>query len=99
VRELETVVRTDFTDASKMLHGPFFVPARVQHQAPRDELRLWAGELHAALVRDWGHMRFSLRCTRDEELVIAFDLPPAAPAASVPVSSALCLLRSPPVCV
>ena len=47
VAELETVVRTDFTDASKMLHGPFFVPARVQPACSmsRDEMTLWAREV------------------------------------------------------
>lgn len=83
VTELETVVRTDFTDATKMLHGPFFVPARVQHALPRDELALWGRELFEQLGRDWAHLRFTLRCRGTDELAVAFDLPAPAPHASV----------------
>lgn len=83
VTELETVVRTDFTDASKMLHGPFFVPAKVQQAFPREDLALWGRELFEQLGRDWAHLRFSLRCRGTDELVVSFDLPaPATTGAS-----------------
>ena len=74
VTELETVVRTDFTDATKMLHGPFFVPARVQQEYPRDELELWGKEVFSCLQEDWAHLRFSLHCVGDDELVVSFCL-------------------------
>mmetsp|Transcript_15032 Transcript_15032/g.24889 ORF Transcript_15032/g.24889 Transcript_15032/m.24889 type:complete len:484 (+) Transcript_15032:128-1579(+) len=88
VTELETVVRTDFTDASKMLHGPFFVPARVQQAYPRDDLALWGRELFEQLGRDWAHLRFSLRCRGTDELAVSFDLPEPEPAPTAPSSQA-----------
>lgn len=74
VTELETVVRTDFTDATKMLHGAFFVPARVQQEFPRDELGLWCKEIYTRLSEDWSHLRFWIRCIGDDELIISFDM-------------------------
>jgi len=88
VTELETVVRTDFTDASKMLHGPFFVPARVQQAYPRDDLALWGRELFEQLGRDWAHLRFSLRCRGTDELAVSFDLPEPEPAPVSPLPPA-----------
>eukprot|EP00602_Paraphysomonas_sp_CaronLab_P003943 CAMPEP_0185018454 /NCGR_PEP_ID=MMETSP1103-20130426/1171_1 /TAXON_ID=36769 /ORGANISM="Paraphysomonas bandaiensis, Strain Caron Lab Isolate" /LENGTH=293 /DNA_ID=CAMNT_0027548267 /DNA_START=393 /DNA_END=1274 /DNA_ORIENTATION=+ len=73
--DLSNYVRKDFTDAGKMIHGPFFVVGRRrgEREVPRDQVEIWSKEIFDLLSTDWGHLRFSIRFTGDDELVVSFD--------------------------
>jgi hypothetical protein len=79
--ELSHFIREDFADSSKMIHGPFSVvgPRRGEKEVSRDEVALWSREIFDKLSEDWGHLRFTIKFTGSDELVVSFDaamLPP-----------------------
>lgn len=73
--ELSHFIRQDFADSSKMIHGPFSVvgPRRGDKEVPRDEVALWSKEIFDKLSEDWGHLRFTIKFTSSDELVVSFD--------------------------
>ena len=74
--ELSHYTRQDFTDASKMIHGPFAVvgPRRGGDvEVSREDVSIWSKEIFDQLAEDWSHLRFSVKFTATDELVVSFD--------------------------
>ena len=72
---LESIVRKDFTDSKKLLAGPFRRVGRStvsgETQSPA-QIEEGSRLLFAKLSSDWGHLKFNIRLTSDDELLVTF---------------------------
>lgn len=75
VSELSSFVRQDFTNADKMIHGPFFVLGKGRdREASRDDIYGWCREIYEKISADWSHLRFHIQVRDGEEIVIFFEI-------------------------
>ena len=74
--DLKDCVRTDFVDGSKFLHGPFAVCANKSgdKEVSREEGVNWCKDIYNNLKEDWGHLRFSIKYSTDDEIIVSFDV-------------------------
>jgi hypothetical protein len=75
VSELSSFVRQDFTNAEKMIHGPFFVLGKGRdREASRDDIYGWCREIYEKISTDWSHLRFHMQVLDGEEIVVFFEM-------------------------
>ena len=74
--DIKDCVRTDFIDGSKFLHGPFAVSGKRsgQQEVSREEGVHWCTSIYNQIKKDWGHLRFSIKYSTSDEIIISFDL-------------------------
>lgn len=74
--DIKDCVRSDFIDGSKFLHGPFAVAGKRlgEQEVSREEGVHWCTDLYNKLKEDWGHLRFSVKYSTSDEIIISFDL-------------------------
>jgi hypothetical protein len=75
VSELSTFVRQDFTNAEKMIHGPFFVLGKGRdREAARDDIYSWCREIYEKISTDWSHLRYHMQVLEGQEIVVLFEM-------------------------
>mmetsp|Transcript_13250 Transcript_13250/g.21699 ORF Transcript_13250/g.21699 Transcript_13250/m.21699 type:complete len:425 (+) Transcript_13250:72-1346(+) len=76
VIDIKDCVRTDFIDGSKFLHGPFAVSGKRSGEAEvsREEGIHWCTDIYNKIKEDWNHLRFSIKYSNSDEIIISFDL-------------------------
>ena len=74
--DIKNCVRTDFVDGSKFLHGPFAVSGKRsgEQEVSREEGIHWCTDIYKKLKEDWQHLRFSIKYSTSDEVIISFDL-------------------------
>jgi hypothetical protein len=75
VSELSTFVRQDFTNAEKMIHGPFFVLGKGRdREAARDDIYSWCREIYEKISTDWSQLRYHMQVLEGQEIVVLFEM-------------------------
>lgn len=75
ISELSSFVRQDFTNAEKMIHGPFFVLGKGRdREASRDDIYIWCREIYEKLSVDWSHLRYHMQVLDGQEIVVLFEM-------------------------
>lgn len=74
--DIKNCVRTDFIDGSKFLHGPFAVSGKRSGEAEvsREEGIHWCTDIYNKIKEDWGHLRFNIKYSTSDEIIISYDL-------------------------
>jgi hypothetical protein len=75
ISELSSFVRQDFTNAEKMIHGPFFVLGKGRdREASRDDIYSWCREIYEKISADWSHLRYHMQVIDGQEIVVLFEM-------------------------
>lgn len=74
--DLKDCVRTDFVNGSKFLYGPFAVSGKRsgESEVSRDEGVHWCAAIYNKIKEDWSHLRFSIKYSSSDEIIISFDV-------------------------
>jgi hypothetical protein len=89
VSELSSFVRQDFTNADKMIHGPFFVLGKGRdREASRDDIYGWCREIYEKISTDWSHLRYHMQVLDGQEIAVFFEMKTLKGALDSPSSSA-----------
>eukprot|EP01041_Mallomonas_annulata_P003592 gene3592-7136_t len=73
---IETILRTDLTNSKKFINGPFKINGSQhtnQNIVDKDRVFDWIRLIHSKLVEDWAHLRFAVKYTNNEEVLLEFD--------------------------
>lgn len=70
---IESSLRNDLYDTSKFAAGPFRATSN-KGLIQRENVTKWCTSIHKTLAEDWPHLRFSIKYTKEEEIVIEFDI-------------------------
>jgi len=68
----DKIFRTDFTDGDKFRHGPFYLYFKKNGETSRNSVEKWTPALFKQLQKDWSHMKFKVKFTTDDEMLIQF---------------------------
>lgn len=68
----DKIFRADFTDGDKFRYGPFHLYFKKNGEASRQSIEKWTPALFKQLQKDWSHLKFKVKFTNDDELLIQF---------------------------
>lgn len=74
VPKLDQIVRSDFNNASKFKHGNFNSYVKKQREVSKTDTRIWAKQIYEKLSTDWPHLRFKVKFTEHDELLVCFPV-------------------------
>lgn len=83
--ELKDLTRESYTDSAQFLYGSFHSTVSKSTVLPvkqpkQMDVQVWLKQVYQVLASDWAHLKFTLRYTTDNELLVIFEstnLPPA----------------------
>lgn len=68
----DKIFRTDFTEGDKFRYGPFYLYFKKNGETSRNSVEKWTPALFKQLQKDWSHMKFKVKFTTDDEMLIQF---------------------------
>ena len=68
----DKIFRADFTDGDKFKHGPFYLYFKKNGEVSRHSVEKWTPALFKQLQKDWSHLKFKVKFTTDDEMLIQF---------------------------
>jgi uncharacterized protein YozE (UPF0346 family) len=74
VPKLDKIVRSDLNNASKFKHGNFNSYVKKQREVSKMDTRIWAKQIYDKLSTDWPHLRFKVKFTENDELLVCFPV-------------------------
>ena len=74
IPKLETIVRPDLNDSKKYLNGQFHSYVKKERLVSKGESRIWAKQIYEKLSADWSHLRFKVKFTESDELLVCFPI-------------------------
>lgn len=74
IPKLETIVREDFSDLQRFTCGTRN-KAVANRKIPEKELGVeWTKKIFGLLARDWAHLKFTVKFTKSDELLVQFEM-------------------------
>lgn len=74
IPRLEKTLRPALTDSSSHIHGQFHSYVKKERQVSKGETRIWTKQIYEKLSEDWPHLRFKVKFTDNDELLICFPV-------------------------
>jgi len=74
VPKLDQIVRSELNNASKYKHGNFNSYVKKQREVSKMDTRIWAKQIYEKLSTDWPHLRFKVKFTENDELLVCFPV-------------------------
>ena len=66
------IFRADFTEGDEFIHGPFYLYFKKNGETSRQSVDKWTPALFKQLQKDWSHLKFKVKFTTDDEMLIQF---------------------------